>query len=157
MAGTIKAFAVTAKDAYGNTTTGYSGTVHFTISDAMRTLNPATRSIMMIENVGNLVCPALFDLGEAAKVVIMSTTEGEDKPLKYPHVFRASKLMILSKIDLLPHLQIDVDRCLEFAWQVNPKLEVLQVSALTGEGLEDWYGWLRNLIRNRAAAELSES
>jgi len=124
------------------------------ISDAMRSLNPAPRSIMMIENVGNLVCPALFDLGEAAKVVIMSTTEGEDKPLKYPHMFRVCKLMILSKVDLLQHLQFDVDRCLEFARQVNPTLEILQVSAVTGDGLEGWYGWLRSLIAQRATAEL---
>jgi hydrogenase nickel incorporation protein HypB len=120
------------------------------VSDAMRALNPALRSIVMIENVGNLVCPALFDLGEAAKIVIASTTEGEDKPLKYPHMFRASRLMILNKIDLLPHLNFDADRCLEFARQVNPKLEILQLSAQSGEGLQAWYGWLRNLIDQRA-------
>ncbi len=122
------------------------------VSDAMRRLNPSPRSIVMIENVGNLVCPALFDLGEAAKVVIRSATEGEDKPLKYPHMFRASKLMILNKIDLLPYLQFDVDRCFKFAQQVNPKLEILQVSALKGDGLQAWYGWLQNLIAQRAAA-----
>jgi hydrogenase nickel incorporation protein HypB len=122
------------------------------ISDAMHALRPAPHSIMMIENVGNLVCPALFDLGEAAKVVIASTTEGEDKPLKYPHMFRASKLMILNKIDLLPHLNFDVDRCLEFARRVNPTIEIVQLSAQSGDGLDKWYGWLRRLIERRAAA-----
>jgi hydrogenase nickel incorporation protein HypB len=113
------------------------------ISAALPRLAPPTRSLMMIENVGNLVCPALFDLGEAEKVVIASTTEGEDKPLKYPHMFRAAGLMLLNKIDLIPHLDFDVDRCCEFARQVNPKLEILRVSARTGDGLDQWYQWLR--------------
>jgi hydrogenase nickel incorporation protein HypB len=127
------------------------------IANAVRALNPVPRSIVMIENVGNLVCPALFDLGEAAKVVIASTTEGEDKPLKYPHMFRAAGLMILNKIDLLPHLKFDVDRLVEFARRVNPTLEILQVSAQSGDGLEAWYGWLDNLIERRAAAASVES
>jgi hydrogenase nickel incorporation protein HypB len=105
-------------------------------------LNPPLNSVVMIENVGNLVCPALFDLGEQAKVVILSVTEGEDKPIKYPHMFRASQVMILTKIDLLPYVQFDVDRCLEYARQVNPHLQVFQVSATTGAGLQDWYNWL---------------
>jgi hydrogenase nickel incorporation protein HypB len=96
----------------------------------------------MIENVGNLVCPALFDLGEAAKVVILSVTEGEDKPIKYPHIFRNSEIMILTKIDLLPYLQFDVQRCLEYAKQVNPKIQIFQVSSTTGEGLAGLYNWL---------------
>ena len=100
-------------------------------------------SLLMIENVGNLVCPALFDLGEHAKVVIFSVTEGADKPLKYPHMFRASSLMILNKMDLLPHVNFDVEACIAHARRVNPDIEVLQVSATTGEGLEDWYTWLR--------------
>jgi hydrogenase nickel incorporation protein HypB len=127
------------------------------IANAMRALNPVPRSIVMIENVGNLVCPALFDLGEAAKVVIASTTEGEDKPLKYPHMFRAAGLMILNKIDLLPHLKFDVNRLVEFARRVNPALEILQVSAQSGDGLEAWYGWLGNQIERRAAAASVES
>jgi hydrogenase nickel incorporation protein HypB len=98
---------------------------------------------MMIENVGNLVCPALFDLGEAAKVVILSVTEGEDKPLKYPHMFRASQVMLLNKIDLLPYVNFDVDRCLDYARQVNPQLQIFQVSATTGAGLDSWYDWLK--------------
>ncbi|MGK7950691.1 MAG: hydrogenase nickel incorporation protein HypB [Xenococcaceae cyanobacterium] len=107
-------------------------------------LNPPSNSILAIENVGNLVCPALFDLGEQAKVAILSVTEGEDKPIKYPHMFRASKVMILTKIDLLPYLQFDVDRCLEYARQVNPHIQIFQVSAITGAGLNDWYRWLQN-------------
>jgi hydrogenase nickel incorporation protein HypB len=105
-------------------------------------LDPPLNSLVMIENVGNLVCPALFDLGENAKVVILSVTEGEDKPIKYPHMFRASQVMILTKIDLLPYVDFDVDRCIEYARQVNPDIEIFQVSATTGEGLEDWYNWL---------------
>ncbi len=106
-------------------------------------LDPPLHSVVMIENVGNLVCPALFDLGERAKVVIMSVTDGEDKPVKYPHAFRASELMILNKIDLLPYLQFDVERCLDFARLVNPSLRVLQLSTTRGDGLEHWYDWLR--------------
>ncbi len=102
----------------------------------------ATQSLLFIENVGNLVCPALWDLGEEAKVAILSVTEGEDKPLKYPDMFAASKLMILNKIDLLPHVQFNVERCIELARRVNPGIEVLQLSATTGEGLDAWLNWL---------------
>jgi hydrogenase nickel incorporation protein HypB len=118
------------------------------LNRALRELDPPTGSVVMIENVGNLVCPALFDLGESARVVIMSVTEGEDKPLKYPHMFRAADLMILSKADLLPHLEFDVAGCLEHARRVNPKLEVLQLSATRGAGLDSWYNWLRRGGRN---------
>ncbi|MDJ0508860.1 MAG: hydrogenase nickel incorporation protein HypB [Crocosphaera sp.] len=107
-------------------------------------LNPEPNSILMIENVGNLVCPALFDLGETAKVAILSVTEGEDKPIKYPHMFRESKVMILTKTDLLPYVQFDVEKCLDYAKQVNPQLEIFQVSSVTGEGLSSWYNWLEN-------------
>ncbi len=107
-------------------------------------LEPDPDSILMIENVGNLVCPALFDLGESSKIAILSTTEGEDKPLKYPHMFRKSQVMLLTKIDLLPYLNFDVDQCLEYAKQVNPELKIFQVSSITGEGLSDWYSWLKN-------------
>ncbi len=105
-------------------------------------LNPPQNSLLAIENVGNLVCPALFDLGEKAKVAILSVTEGEDKPIKYPHMFRASQVAILTKIDLLPYLEFDVDRCLEYARQVNPHIQIFQVSSTTGAGLNDWYQWL---------------
>nr|WP_254053237.1 hydrogenase nickel incorporation protein HypB [Singulisphaera sp. GP187] len=106
-------------------------------------LDPPLHSIVMIENVGNLVCPALFDLGERAKVVIASVAEGDDKPLKYPHMFRASTLVVLNKVDLLPYVPFDVTRFLAHVRQVNPALQVLRVSATTGEGLPDWYEWLR--------------
>ena len=98
--------------------------------------------ILFIENVGNLVCPALWDLGEAAKVAILSVTEGEDKPLKYQDMFAAARLMILTKTDLLPHLDFDVPRCLEYARRVNPQLQVLQLSARDGSGLDAWLDWL---------------
>ncbi|MEO5763734.1 MAG: hydrogenase nickel incorporation protein HypB [Casimicrobiaceae bacterium] len=110
-------------------------------------LDPPAGSVVMIENVGNLVCPALFDLGERAKVVILSVTEGEDKPVKYPHMFRAARLMILNKVDLLPHLDFDVDACLEHARSVNPDIEILQVSAKSGAGLTRWYDWLKREAR----------
>jgi hydrogenase nickel incorporation protein HypB len=118
------------------------------LNRALKELDPPAGSVVMIENVGNLVCPALFDLGESARVVIMSVTEGEDKPLKYPHMFRAADLMILSKADLLPHLEFDVAACLEHAHRVNPKLEVLQLSATRSFGLDSWYTWLRRRGRD---------
>jgi len=110
----------------------------------LKSLEPANNSLLFIENVGNLVCPALFDLGERAKVAILSVTEGEDKPLKYPHMFRASKLMILNKIDLLPYVKFDVERCIAYAREVNPEIKVLQLSATTGEGCDEWHQWLRD-------------
>ncbi|NEN88236.1 MAG: hydrogenase nickel incorporation protein HypB [Okeania sp. SIO3H1] len=109
-------------------------------------LNPPLNSVLMIENVGNLVCPALFDLGENFKVAILSVTEGEDKPIKYPYMFRESQVMILTKIDLLPYLQFDVNRCIEYAKQVNSGINIFQVSSTSGEGLNDWYKWLKNQI-----------
>lgn len=99
-------------------------------------------SVVFIENVGNLVCPAAYDLGEAAKVVLLSVTEGEDKPIKYPDMFAAASLMIVTKLDLLPHVDFDVDKCLTYARQVNPKIECLKLSSKTGEGMEDWYRWI---------------
>lgn len=111
-------------------------------SRALTQLDPPMHSVLMIENVGNLVCPALFDLGERAKVLILSVTEGEDKPIKYPHMFRACSLLLLNKIDLLPYLRFDVERCIDYARRVNPQIEILQVSAQSGEGMEAWYGWV---------------
>ena len=103
-------------------------------------------SLLFIENVGNLVCPAVWDLGEAAKVAILSVTEGEDKPLKYPDMFAASQLMILNKIDLLPHVKFDVARCIALARRVNPAIEIIQLSATTGEGMGDWLHWLDHAL-----------
>ncbi len=112
------------------------------VARAVDTLNPAGGAVLFIENVGNLVCPAAFDLGEAHKVVILSVTEGEDKPLKYPDMFAAADLMILTKMDLLPHVSFDVDRCVDFARRVNPDLAVLRVSATRGDGLAAWRDWI---------------
>jgi hydrogenase nickel incorporation protein HypB len=98
--------------------------------------------VLMIENVGNLVCPAAFDLGEHHKVVVLSVTEGEDKPLKYPHMFHNSTIMLLNKTDLLPHLDFDVEKCREYARRVNPDITIFEVSARTGEGMGRWYQWL---------------
>ena len=106
-------------------------------------LDPEPGTLLFIENVGNLVCPAAFDLGEAAKVAILSVTEGEDKPLKYPDMFRAATLMILNKSDLLPYVPFDVEKCIANARRVNSAIEVLQLSALSGEGLDTWYAWLQ--------------
>jgi len=102
--------------------------------------------LLFIENVGNLVCPASFDLGENHKVVVLSVTEGEDKPLKYPQMFHAADVMLLNKTDLLPHLDFDVEKCLEMARRVSPGITIFQVSAKTGAGMGDWYGWLRKQI-----------
>ncbi len=112
------------------------------IRDAVPRLPLKNNGILFIENVGNLVCPASFDLGERHKVAVLSVTEGEDKPLKYPHMFAAASLMLLNKIDLLPYLQFEVDKCLDYARQVNPNIEILLVSATSGEGMDKWLGWL---------------
>jgi hydrogenase nickel incorporation protein HypB len=105
----------------------------------------AAGALLFIENVGNLVCPAMWDLGEAAKVAVLSVTEGEDKPLKYPDMFAASRLMVLSKTDLLPHVDFDVERCIAYARQVNPSIEVLLLSSRTGLGMDAWLDWLCDL------------
>ena len=113
------------------------------LARGLKALDPPMNSVLMIENVGNLVCPALFDLGEQAKVAILSVTEGEDKPIKYPHMFRAAGVLLLNKIDLLPHVSFDVERCIAHAREVNPDIRVFQVSATTGEGMDAWYDWLQ--------------
>ena len=112
------------------------------VGQAVRKLAPADDSVLFIENVGNLVCPAAFDLGEAHKVAILSVTEGEDKPLKYPDMFRAASLMLVNKIDLLPYLNFDVDLAIAHARRVNPQLQVICVSATTGEGFAEWQAWI---------------
>ncbi|MDQ6974945.1 MAG: hydrogenase nickel incorporation protein HypB [Mariprofundaceae bacterium] len=113
------------------------------IGHAMDDLKLKDKSLLFIENVGNLVCPAAFDLGEAHKVVILSTPEGEDKPLKYPDMFHAADLMILNKIDLLPYLDFDVQACINHARRVNPAIKVLQLSASTGHGMDHWLHWIK--------------
>jgi len=124
------------------------------VGHALDGLHLPDDSLLLIENVGNLVCPAAFDLGEAHKVVILSVTEGEDKPLKYPDMFNAASLMLLNKIDLLPHLEFDVEQCIAYARRVNPGLQVLQVSATTGEGMDAWQQWLLSGIANAKQARL---
>lgn len=121
------------------------------VGHAVECLKPADNSLLMIENVGNLVCPAAFDLGEAHKVAILSTTEGEDKPLKYPDMFAAADVMLLNKVDLLPHLQFNVPLCIEYARRVNPNLRVILISALSGEGMDEWLGWLEDNLKAAAA------
>ena len=120
------------------------------VHKAIRKLRPEEDSVLFIENVGNLVCPSLFDLGESARVVIISVTEGDDKPIKYPDMFYSSDLCIINKIDLLPYVQFDVDKAKEYALQVNHQLEFIELSATSGEGMEQWYEWLE---KRRAATE----
>ena len=112
------------------------------VAKALEKLRLGPGGVLFVENVGNLVCPALFDLGEAHKVAILSVTEGEDKPLKYPDMFRAADLVLINKVDLLPYLDFDVDLCEANARRVNPSVEVLRVSARTGEGMDAWLAWL---------------
>ncbi|MFO7830632.1 MAG: hydrogenase nickel incorporation protein HypB [Desulfuromonadaceae bacterium] len=114
------------------------------VNRAVKDLDVQNNSVLMIENVGNLVCPALFDLGEKARIVIISTTEGEDKPQKYPAMFQSSQLCIINKTDLLPYLDFDVEQARQYALEVNPDLEFLELSVKTGEGLDDWYAWVKN-------------
>ncbi|ELY6246636.1 hydrogenase nickel incorporation protein HypB [Cronobacter universalis] len=112
------------------------------VEDAMARLPLADNGVLFIENVGNLVCPAGFDLGERHKVAVLSVTEGEDKPLKYPHMFAAASLMLLNKIDLLPYLNFDVEQCMAYAREVNPNITILLVSATRGDGMSAWLAWL---------------
>ena len=116
------------------------------VTEALAALDLDTLDLLFIENVGNLVCPASWDLGEAAKIVVLSVTEGEDKPLKYPKMFEQARYAVLNKIDLLPYVPFDVDQAIAFAHQVNPALEFFRTSALTGEGLGGWYDFLRSRV-----------
>jgi hydrogenase nickel incorporation protein HypB len=110
---------------------------------------------LFIENVGNLVCPAMFDLGERSKVVVISVTEGADKPLKYPHMFAAAGLVVINKIDLLPYVDFDLETCAGYARSVNPGVNILPVSATTGEGVEAWYHWIDSQVAATANVALS--
>ncbi len=113
------------------------------VYEAIKKLNMKDNSILMIENVGNLVCPSMFNLGESKRVVIISTTEGEDKPIKYPDMFYTSDICIINKIDLLPYVNIDIEKLKDYALQVNPKLKFFEMSATSGEGMTKWYDWLK--------------
>ena len=127
------------------------------IDHAIADMALSDNSLLFIENVGNLVCPALFDLGEAGKVVILSVTEGEDKPLKYPDMFHRAALVILNKVDLLPYLNFDLERCLGYLRQVNMDAPVIQLSATTGEGMNLWYDWLRESVHRQSKVTHSMS
>jgi len=122
------------------------------VLDACRQLNSSAGTVMLIENVGNLICPALFDLGEADKVVVASVAEGDDKPAKYPHMFQAASLIILNKCDLLPYVPFNTDRFEQMAHQVNPDARVIRVSATRGNNLDEWYDWLLERRAINAAA-----
>ena len=117
------------------------------IHNGMKKLDLPTGSILMIENVGNLVCPAMFDLGENVRVVIWSVTEGEDKPIKYPNMFESSDLCLISKADLLPYVPVDLEKMKDFARRVKPGMEFITCSVTTGEGMDEWYQWLRDRKR----------
>ncbi len=132
-----------------NTADGFGGECHLDapmVNRALQGLDLTALDLVIIENVGNLVCPAEFDVGEHAKVMVYSVTEGEDKPLKYPVMFRSVDVVLLNKIDLVPHLDVDVDTYLAHVREVNPTAEVFPVSARTGAGMEAWYGWLRRFL-----------
>ncbi len=126
------------------------------VGHAMEHLALEAGSILFIENVGNLVCPAAFDLGEDAKVAILSVTEGEDKPLKYPDMFTAARLAILNKIDLAPHCDVDLDLYEANLRRVNPGIEILHLSARTGEGMAEWLAWLRTHLAEKAIQEAAQ-
>ena len=116
------------------------------INRASKELEVKNNSVLMIENVGNLVCPSLFDLGEACKVVIISVTEGDDKPLKYPTMFSVSDICIINKIDLVPYVDFNIEKCKEYALKVNKNLKFFELSAKTGDGVDEWYSWLKEKI-----------
>jgi len=116
------------------------------VTEALEQIDLSATRLIFVENVGNLVCPASWDLGEVAKIVVFSVTEGEDKPLKYPKMFRESRYAVINKMDLLPHLKFDLDQAMAFARQVNPGLEFFFTSALQGEGLDPWFSFLRSRV-----------
>jgi hydrogenase nickel incorporation protein HypB len=126
------------------------------LARGLRALDPPAGSLLFIENVGNLVCPALFDLGERAKAVIISVTEGDDKPLKYPHMFAAADIVLVNKVDLLPYVDFDLAACAARARSIRPGVEILALSARTGEGIDAWYDWLGRW-RSTASVERIDS
>jgi len=137
--------ATGTKVAQTNTGKGCHLDAHMVLH-AVQGMKPSENSILFIENVGNLVCPAMFDLGEKERVVIISVTEGDDKPIKYPDMFHTSTLCIINKTDLLPYVPFSMDKCREYARQVNPNLQFIEVSCTNGEGLPAWYQWLKEKV-----------
>lgn len=117
------------------------------VNSALKQLSPDPDSLLLIENVGNLVCPALFDLGEAKRIVVISVTEGDDKPIKYPTIFRNADLCIINKTDLLPHVEFDVEKTKEYARRIQPQIEFIETSATKGDGMEAWFDWLKQLVK----------
>jgi hydrogenase nickel incorporation protein HypB len=117
------------------------------VQKALKKLDPKDGSVLMIENVGNLVCPSMFDLGEELRVVIISTTEGDDKPIKYPDMFHGSQVCVINKIDLLPYVNFNIEQAKKYALQLNPKMKFFELSATTGEGMEEWYTYLKEIIK----------
>ena len=126
------------------------------VSQALPRLPKLEDALLFIENVGNLVCPAAFDLGEAHKVAILSVTEGTDKPLKYPDMFHAADVLLINKMDLLPYVDFDVERAIEYARRIQPKLTVMKVSATTGEGMDAWLAWLKRGVEAARATRLND-
>lgn len=118
------------------------------INNGLKVLKPVENSILFIENVGNLVCPAMFDLGEQSRVAIMSVTEGEDKPLKYPYMFQSAQVCIINKTDLLPYLKFDLQKAKDNALKVNPHMLIIELSCTNGKGMENWFNWLKQQLRN---------
>ena len=127
------------------------------VDRALTQLAPAPGSLVFIENVGNLVCPAAFDLGEDARAVLLSVTEGDDKPLKYANMFAAAQAMVITKVDLLPFVAFDLDRCRAYAHRVNPEVAVICVSTVSGAGLDDWYAWLEDRQMAQARPRVAEA
>ena len=117
------------------------------VNHALKDLSLDDLDIVIVENVGNMVCPAEFDIGENAKAAVLSVTEGEDKPLKYPLLFQEAGVTVVTKTDLLPHLDFDVEQCVEFIGRVNSGCKVFQVSAKSGQGMDDWTGWMEGFVR----------
>ncbi len=116
------------------------------IQNSLENLDLGSLDLLIVENVGNLVCPAEFDVGEDHKVMMLSVTEGDDKPYKYPLMFKESRVLLISKVDLLPHLRCDVEKIKEAAWSINPDLQIFEISSYTGQGLDDWHNWIRKQL-----------
>jgi hydrogenase nickel incorporation protein HypB len=119
------------------------------VQDALQSLKLADTDVLFIENVGNLVCPAAYDLGEDMKIVIASTTEGDDKPLKYPRMFINASVLLINKIDLVPYLNCNVEALKKNALQINPNLEIFELSCTSGEGIDKWCSWLESKIQKK--------
>ncbi|MBE9520645.1 MAG: hydrogenase nickel incorporation protein HypB [Proteobacteria bacterium] len=117
------------------------------IQNSLENLDLGSLDLLIVENVGNLVCPAEFDVGEDHKVMMLSVTEGDDKPYKYPLMFKESRVLLISKVDLLPHLRCDVEKIKEAAWSINPDLQIFEISSYTGQGLDDWHNWIQEQVK----------